>query len=174
MSRWVFAALGALFGACAEAQTFSDGLTAESIGPIRFGMSAADIEALGLTVRRDTVVLEGDAYPRMVVEFENGDTVEVLFWQDRLSDLRTNAAELATDRGARVGASLRELRSIYPDGEVNIGREEGRYFNFETPEHGFFDFDTTGVPASCFDYNGQCPDLGDRRSVSYRIRDISG
>jgi hypothetical protein len=30
------------------------------------------------------------------------------------------------------------------------------------------------VPAACFDDDGACPDLGDRRPISYRIRDPSG
>ena len=30
------------------------------------------------------------------------------------------------------------------------------------------------VPATCFDDDGACPDLGDRRPISYRIRDLSG
>ena len=171
--RWLCVIVALLLGAAADARTVRPGLTGNSVGPISFGMSAADIEALGLPFERDTLLLEDEPYPRIVVEFERGGTIEALFFGGRLADLTTRAGRLATARGARVGQTLDELRSRYPEGVVNIGEADGRYFKFETPEFGFFDFETGGVPATCFDYNGACPDLGDRRSISYRIRDLS-
>jgi len=146
---------------------------ANSIGPVRFGMSAVEIEALGFPTERDQVIREGDAYDRVTVNVD-GESIEVIFFDNRLADITTESTAFVTDRNARVGAALADLRALYPDGQVNIGPEEGGYFNFMTPERAFFDLDQTGVPDTCFDYRGECPDLGAQRSIGYRIRDLSG
>ena len=148
-------------------------LSGTSIGPVRFGMTASDIAELGLPTHRDQVSLEGDAYDRITVTVGDGEAIVIILQGDRVGDIETASSVFETANGASVGDTLSELRALYPTGEVNIGREEGGYFNFETPEHGFFELDRTGVPESCFDYNGECPDLGAQRSTSYRIRDVS-
>lgn len=163
-------ALVLLLAACAQHVDRTMG--ASNIGPVQFGMSAAEIDALGFPTTHDQVMLEGDAYDRISVDIE-GEVVEVIFFDNRLADITTASAAFATDRNARVGATLAELRVLYPEGEVNIGPEEGGYFNFETQDHAFFDLDQTGVPPYCFEYNGECPDLGAQRSTGYRIRDLS-
>lgn len=117
--------------------------------------------------------LEGDPYDRLTVVVGEGQEIVVILQGDRVGDIETASSVFATDSGANVGDTLSELRALYPSGRVNIGSEEGRYFNFETPDRGFFDLDTTGVPESCFDYRGECPDLGAQRATSYRIRDLS-
>jgi hypothetical protein len=136
-------------------------------------MSMTDIEGLGFHTARDQVFLEGDPYDRIIVDIGGGETIEGIFWQERLSDIATGSSRFVTDRGARVGMTLQALRTLYPEGQVNIGSEEGGYFNFETPDNAFFQLDQTGVPATCFEYRGECPDLGAQRSIGYLIRDLS-
>lgn len=171
--RSVFVLVIAAAACAAPSQPAETALSGTSIGPVHFGMTATDVAGLGLPQARDQVFLEGDAYDRITLIVGDNQTIEVTLQGERVGDIETASSNFATAEGAKVGDTLGELRALYPSGEVNIGREEGGYFNFETPEHGFFELDTTGVPDTCFDYQGECPDLGAQRSISYRIRDLS-
>jgi hypothetical protein len=168
-----FLVLALIISACAATASPERGMSGTNVGPVHFGMTVSDIEALGLPASRDQIFWEGDAYDRITLTVAERDTIEIILDGNRVGDIETASSSFATENGAKVGASLQELGELYPAGQINIGSEEGHYFNFETPDHGFFEFDTTNVPPTCFDYGGTCPDLGDHRSVSYRIRDMS-
>lgn len=171
--RWLLA-FSLMIAACGttEPPTYAT-LSGTSIGPVQFGMTPGDVDALGLSTHRDQAYLEGDPYDRMMVTVDEGNTVEVIFLRNRVVDITTTSTQFTAHNGARVGNTLRELRQLYLQGRVYIGEEEGRHFTFQTGEGGYFDLSMEGVPASCFQHRGVCPDLGGQRSIRYRIRDLS-
>lgn len=46
--------------------------------------------------------------------------------------------------------TLAELRHLYPHGHLNIGGEEGGYFNYSISRTGGFGFEMRTVPEGCF------------------------
>lgn len=149
-------------------------LTSDSIGPIHFGMTPREVEQLGFPIERSHPLLEGEeGYLQYDVDLGGDRSISVLFYHDRLSDISTRSARFATVEGARVGITLRELRQLYPNGHVNIGDEETFYFNYAIAPGVFFQFDPDGLPEGCFRYGGTCPDLSDRASAEYFLRDLS-
>lgn len=164
----LFALVFALAACAARAQPAMS-LTSDHVGPVGLGMTEAEIRALGFSVERQELEGEGGEYTRLVVRLADDQVVEADLYDEVVADMTTTSQAFVTDRGARVGMTLSELRALYPEGRVNIGREEGSYFNYAIGPSpaGSFQLGERGVPETCFDYRGECPDLGAQRSVSY-------
>lgn len=142
----------------------------QQIGLLRTGMSTTDVEALGYPVMRDEPLWEGTPTLRLNVSIED-EVVEAWFYEGRVEILVTQSQRFATAEGARVGMTLGELRRTYPNGRVSIGNEEGGYFFFKTAPDGVsFEVDHAGVPDSCYEYQGRCPDLSAQRATAILVR----
>lgn len=168
----VVLALALMSCSSAGAQTQPQ-LTSTKIGPVRLGMSEADIRALGLDFAREVAEGEGGEFVRITVNLGGGLLVVADLYGDRTDSLEIVSPVMTTERGAHVGMTLAELRELYPDGQVNIGSAEGRYFNLRIADGAFFQFDPSLLPDSCFLYRGACPGQSDQLSVSYFLRDYS-
>lgn len=117
-------------------------IEADGVGPIRLGMTSAEIEALpNLTSLPAELLLEGERMPALVVMREGRALATVELVDDRAFRIRIESEAVATERGARVGMTARELQQIDGPGRVLKGegnvcaifaKEPGLSFCFQT------------------------------------------
>lgn len=142
--------------------TFLDPMTSlgdRSIGPISLGMTRAEVEALGMPIRRNR-----QSYLVFVAE---GREVRVVFQGDRVWRLATASRDFSAYRGGRVGATLEEMRSYYPEGRV---LREGVLLSFIIAPGRVFLFDTREPTNSCMRWGGQpCPEFDQTHAFEYSV-----
>jgi hypothetical protein len=147
-------------------------MSSSRIGPVRTGMSAAEIEALGLAFETRSDNQEGEDLVQYVLAAGDGAELIATMSDGAAVEVATTSPQFADARGAHVGMTLDELRALHPDGFFYIGNEAGDFMSYTLPEGvAVFAFDTAGIDAACFQPRRRCPTpLGSKRATRYFVR----
>lgn len=141
-------------GACEGPFTMGD----SHIGPVRLGMSVAEVTAMP-GVKRTSRNEEGDYYPLYTVAICPGVEVEALSHDgDRTIDyIDTYSSDFLTPQGAYVGMTVAQLKRVYPRGRLQYGMADGFYASFLSGTGVYFRIRTEGIPKTCFtDIHADC------------------
>lgn len=174
MLRAIIIAASLFFAASASAQTASEVMGRDSIGPLKRGWVQADVLALGLPYTRNDSNIEGEPVTIYTVTTDHNSDASIWFSPDDIGfRLSTRSAGFFTEEGAHVGDTLAELQKLYPAGKVFIASEEGFQFAFfpwglsgDGPVAAFR-FDTDWITHACVEERRKCGDLNVRRATSF-------
>ena len=83
----------------------------------------------------------------------------------------TASPQFLTENGGRVGMKLSQLISLYPDGVISTGVEEGGWIAFRPHSLSeYFEFDLKNTEIECLrDYQNCSPDFYDRVAIGYWV-----
>lgn len=171
--RGALAACIIWFFASGVSSACSNAITGSSIGGIRLGMTKSEILESGLPVTELVVEHLAIPYSEYRITICEGAEVVAHFNKDDYIDfIRTSSAYFKTAKGAHVGMTLKELRELYPEGEVSRGAgDSGLYVDFSTG-HGNqgFAFDTDELDYGCVvnDIGCEIP-LEELRSIRFSM-----
>ncbi|MFQ5562152.1 MAG: hypothetical protein ACE5FO_01145, partial [Parvularculaceae bacterium] len=96
-------------------------LAADSIGPLKLGMTESEVAALNLPVRADRRYSEevGAEVMEMAVTVCKGVVVTANFnMLPTVYSLSTQSSAISTREGAHVGMSVAQLSDLYPSGQA--------------------------------------------------------
>lgn len=94
----------------------------DALGPIRLGMSRAEIEALEtLSFTPTELDLEGQKTPALRATRDGKTIGTVELENDRASRIRVDSSEPTTAKGAHVGMTAKELGALLGPGKVLTG-----------------------------------------------------
>lgn len=123
-----------------------------------------------VTVKRTMV--EGNYYLTFYINIEQCGKVEIQVDDNDIVDgLSTSLTGYTTKEGARVGMTLKEVKALYPDGQLSARffTDATSLYSFYLPEdQGQFDFDGTGIQEKCGKSLADCgPFLDELKSVRF-------
>lgn len=145
---------------------------AKALGPLYIGMQRTALESLPYKFMTSKIRAEDEEYVVDTVYLGSNSTVDATFWDDKVTDLTVRSFGYENPQGAKVGDTIKRLQTIYPNGEIAKGDEEGPYFSFSTNVGGqFFRFDTEQVNHECLTEDRDCPpDIGKLQSMALSVR----
>ncbi|MES1201382.1 MAG: hypothetical protein ABUS57_08010 [Pseudomonadota bacterium] len=136
-------------------------INARSIGSIALGMSADDIASLGFRTRR----AEGGD---LVVSVVEGREVLVHLRDGRAWRLTTTSGDFQAYRGARVGATMDQLRWYYPEGRMIRSISGGLHFSIGPGQFLTFDVHEPTQPCTT-DTGAPCPAFGQNHAIRMTV-----
>lgn len=138
-----------------------------SIAKVDFKKSREQIEALGYKVKWREKWAEGEKYPIATITIKKGAEIILTFEsykpQSGIYSIETTSDLIIASNQTKVGSSLNELKSNWPNGEFIHGNAHGEFARFITNTPIVFDFDTSIMEKSCFSYPFSCPNTGNLR-----------
>ncbi len=168
MSALIFAAT--LAAAACQGPFTAD---AHHIGPVVLNQSVAALKTSSLDIDRTMVTDDCCDHPHYVVTVCPGLDIDAdADERDRtLVSLSTASSGFTTRKGAHVGMTVRELKALYPNGNLTYGKGEGLYATFVIASGLYFSLDQDGIPDKCYENDAKCDALFlDRRAVELDVR----
>jgi len=97
-------------------------ISAETLGPVRLGMSKTEIESIEtMTFTPTEVELEGQKTPALRAMRDGKPIGTVELQNDRATRIRIDSSEPKTSKGAHVGMTAKELDAAHGEGKVVTG-----------------------------------------------------
>ncbi len=152
----------------ASAQNLAKG----KIGPLEAGVHVFELAHFDTNAKVAQVMQEGEYFLEYTFTLKNLGEVKALLSEDNATVYRltTHSEKFSTTAGAYVGMTLKELRSIYPAGVLDVAWESiESSFVFILPEsEGVFVFNGSSIKSQCWSNLPKCEEyLSDLKSEEF-------